>query len=236
MKNNRFWEIDFLRGIAILMMIVFHFAYDLNYLNIYNFDIDSSNWTVFRVLIVSIFFLLVGISLTLSKSKDRNLTHFVKRGIKIFFWGMIITFFTYLFIKEGYVRFGVLHFIGISIILAYPFLKFKYLNLIFALPVIIFGFYISKFSFNFGWLLWLGFKPVGFYTVDYFPILPFFGAILLGIFLGKILYKNGKRSFKIKDFSSNTIIKSIDFMGAKSLLIYLIHQPLLLGILHLLTY
>jgi uncharacterized membrane protein len=144
---------------------------------------------------------------------------------------MTITLFTYLFIKEAYVRFGVLHFIGISIIFAYPFLKFKLLNLGFALVVFLIGFYLSGLSFDFGWLLWFGFKPYGFYTVDYFPLFPYFGMILLGIFSGKILYKNGKRNFKIKNFSKYKPIRLIDLIGEKSLLIYLIHQPLILGIL-----
>ena len=65
-KHNRFWEIDLLRGIAILMMIVFHLFYDLNYFNVYKIELYSGFSLVFVYLIGTMFFLLVGISLALS--------------------------------------------------------------------------------------------------------------------------------------------------------------------------
>ncbi|NIM47536.1 MAG: DUF1624 domain-containing protein, partial [Candidatus Aenigmarchaeota archaeon] len=84
-----------------------------------------------------------------------------------------------------------------------------------------------NFSFDFSWLLWLGFTPKNYYTFDYFPILPWFGITLLGIYFGNLLYKNGKRRFKIKDVSNVSIVKFLTFLGRKSLIIYLVHQPLL---------
>lgn len=229
--NKRFWEIDFLRGIAIILMICFHIAYDLKYFELLNFNIDSTTWTIFRISIFSLFFVLVGISLSISKSRGKQFKDFFIRGLKVFFWGLIITLVTYIFMRQGFVSFGVLHFIGLSIILAYPFLKFSYLNLLLAVPIIVFGLYLFSVSFNFEWLLWIGLKPSGFYTVDYFPLLPYFGIILIGIFLGKKLYPNAMRAFKQKESPSSAFVKFIDFLGKKSLLIYLLHQPVIIGIL-----
>jgi uncharacterized membrane protein len=93
------------------------------------------------------------------------------------------------------------------------------------------GFYLQEFRFDFSWLLWLGFIPKNFYTFDYWPILPWFGVTLIGIFFGNSLYKNGRRNFKIKDLSNLSIVKVLAFLGRKSLTIYLIHQPLLILIL-----
>jgi uncharacterized membrane protein len=183
------------------------------------------------VSIFGLFFLLVGISLSLSYSKNTKFLKYLKRGLKIFFWGMIITLTTVIFMQKGYVLFGALHFIGFSIILAYPFLRFSYLNLVFAIPIIAVGLYLFDLSFDFQWLLWLGFRPQYFQTVDYFPILPYFGIILIGIFLGKILYSNTVRTFKLKDSPSNPFVKFIGFLGKKSLLIYLFHQPVIIGII-----
>lgn len=230
--NKRFWEVDFLRGIAIISMIIFHIAFDLNFLSISNIDIDNQFWTIFKISIFSLFFLLVGISLSLSYSRNnKKFQEYFKRGVKIFFWGMIITLATVIFMRNGYVLFGVLHFIGLSIILAYPFLKFSYLNLFFALIIMIAGLYLFNLSFDFQWLFWLGLRPHYFYTVDYFPVLPHFGTILIGIFLGKKLYPNYSRKVKLRDLSNKRMVKFIEYLGKKSLFIYLVHQPVIIAVL-----
>lgn len=231
--NKRFWEIDALRGFAIIAMIFFHLVFDLQYFKIIIINIDSYFWIIFRVCVFSLFFLLVGISLTLSYSKSQHFKKFLLRGLKIFSWGLIITLATFLFLKEGIIYFGVLHFIGISIILSYPFLKRKTLNLIFALPILITGIILAGYSFGFPWLLWLGLKPHQFYTLDYFPLLPYFAVILTGIWLGATLYQNHKRQFALKDLSANKPSKILQFLGKNSFFIYLIHQPIIVGLLFL---
>ncbi len=221
-KNNRFWEIDSLRGIAIIMMIVFHFLFDLNFFNIFRIETFEGFWGIFGKITFTIFLLLAGIPLTLSSSSP------IKRGLKIFFWGMIITLITYLVIPHAYVRFGILHLIGISIIISYPFLRFKYANLAVGIAVIIVGLYIQTITFDFSFLIWLGFKPNGYFAVDHFPIMPYWGIVLIGLFLGKILYSNHERNFKIPNIS----IPFLEFLGRHSLVIYLVHQPLLIILLY----
>jgi len=237
---TRFWEIDFLRGIAIILMIIFHFLYDLNYLNILNLSLYSGYFLIYVYLIGTIFFLLVGISLTLSYSKVKEkLTKkelylkFLKRGLKIFILGLIITLTTFLFLREGFIVFGVLHCIGISIILSYPFIKFRYLNFIFGLILIFLGFILKNITFDFYWLVWLGFRPEMFYTIDYFPLLPWFGIILIGIFIGNTIYSKYTRRFNLLDLSKNKFIGFFTFLGKNSLIIYFIHQPIILSILYL---
>jgi uncharacterized membrane protein len=85
-------------------------------------------------------------------------------------------------------------------------------------------------QFNFPWLLPLGFQPQEFASFDYFPILPSFGVVLLGIALGNWLYSKGKRAF---DFSEgkNAIAKCPAFFGRHSLIIYLLHQPVIIAVL-----
>jgi uncharacterized membrane protein len=242
--KERFWEIDFLRGVAIILMIIFHAAFDIDYFNMSDFDIHQGSWILFGKLIFILFFLLVGISLVLSysrtkiinKSKQNLFVKYLKRGVKIFFWGLIITLVTWMYMREGYVIFGVLHFIGISIILAYPFLKRPSWSLFLGFLIILTGLFLYNYSFDFSWLLWLGFKPHGFYTIDYFPLFPYFGIILIGIFIGNKLYKNYKRRFNLIDLSVNPIIKFFAFLGKKSLFIYLIHQPIIIALLIIFKY
>jgi uncharacterized membrane protein len=238
--KQRFWEIDFLRGLAIIMMITFHFFYDLNYFGVEKVNFRSGFWWIFGRIIVTTFVLLVGISLTISYSRTKKnkegwklFKKYLLRGLKIFSWGLVITLITWLYLKRGFIIFGVLHSIGISIILAYPFLKFRSLNLLLGIIFIIIGLYIGNIYINSYWLIWAGFKPYYFYTVDYLPLFPWFGLVLIGLFLGKLLYPNGKRKLKIMDFSRFSFVKLFCYLGRNSLLIYLIHQPILVIFLYL---
>ena len=235
---KRLWEVDSLRGIAIILMVIFNYSFALSYLHIFTVNDGLLYWYVFPRFIATMFIFIAGLSLTLMHSQNKKEVHkkFFLRGFKIFSLGLLITIITYLTFPEAFVIFGILHLIGISIILGSFFLKFRKLNLLLGFLIIALGIYLENFSFDFSWLLWLGFIPKNYFTFDYFPILPWFGVTLLGIFFGNSLYKNGKRNFKIKDLSNSSIVKFLSFLGRKSLTIYLLHQPLLIIILLILGF
>ncbi|RZN41636.1 MAG: DUF1624 domain-containing protein [Methanosarcinales archaeon] len=240
--EQRFWEIDFLRGLAIIMMVVFHLLYDLTYFGGHNLNIHSGFWLYFGRATATIFIFLVGVSLTLSFSRSWKTQNsgqklymkYLKRGSKIFSWGLIITLATWIFLRDGFVLFGILHLIGTSIILAYPFLKLRYLNLLLGIAIISLGIHLKNFTFDFHWLVWLGFIPDHFYTVDYFPIIPWFGVVLIGVFAGNLLYPNYTPKFNLGDQSNFRFIGLFCLLGKHSLAIYLIHQPILIISLYLL--
>ncbi len=240
--QQRFWEIDFLRGIAIIMMVLYHLLYNLHYFAHYNVNVYSGFWMYFARTTATTFIFLVGVSLSVSFSrtkkihKDRNklFMKYFRRGLKVFSWGLMITLVTWVFLREGFVIFGILHLIGISIILAYPFLKLRYWNLLVGLFCIFLGAYLKGLVFNFYWLSWLGFRPAQFYSVDYFPLLPWFGVVLIGIFFGNLLYSDCSRRFQLVDLSFFSGIKVFCFLGKHSLLIYLLHQPLIIAVLFIL--
>jgi len=239
--KERFWEVDFFRGIAIMMMVTYHLIFNLSYFGNYKIDAISGFWLYFARTTANIFIVLVGVSLYISyanvkktiKEKKNLFMKYLKRGLKIFGWGLIITVVTRFFLGNGCVIFGILHLIGFSIILAFPFLTLRFWNLPIGVLCIAMGAYLKGLTFDFSWLLWLGLKPKNFYTVDYFPLLPWFGVVLLGIFLGYLLYSDGYRKFMLVDLSEFNIIKSLSFLGKHSLLIYLIHQPLIIALLFL---
>lgn len=236
-KNSagRFWEIDLLRGLAVMMMITFHILFNLMFFGEYPLVLDAGFWFYFQQATAGLFFLIAGVAMTLSYARagDRSFWRFFRRGGMLFAWGMVVTVATLLFLREGYVVFGVLHSIGLSIILAYPFLK----RPLWALPAgalcLAVGNYLDNFTFSFPWLLWLGFVPERFYTVDYFPLLPWSGLILLGLFLGNLLYPSGRRRFSLPDCPASPLLRGVMFLGRHSLFIYLMHQPVLLAILAL---
>ena len=238
---TRFWEIDLLRGIAIVMMIFFHSLYYLNYFNIYNMSLYSGYFLIYVYLGGTIFILLVGVSLTLSYSRVENVLakkdlylKYVTRGFTIFCLGLLITVVTWFYVGEGFVVFGVLHCIGLSIILAYPFLRFRYPSLFLGIFLILVGVILKNMLFDFNWLVWLGFIPSNFYTVDYFPLLPWFGVVLIGIFLGNSLYHNYKRIFSLRDVSGLKPVRFFCFLGRHSLIIYFLHHLVLLSIMYIL--
>jgi len=237
-KVGRFWEVDFIRGVAIILMVVFNYAFALSFLNIYHLDGGWLFWFLFPRIIGGIFITLVGISLTLSynKLKQQNKgvhKKYIIRGLKIFGLGMLITISTWFLFPQVFIVFGILHLIGISIILSIPLIKLKNLNLILGFLIVFVGFYLQNLRFDFPYFIWLGFIPKNFSTLDYFPLLPWFGLVLIGLFLGNTFYKDGKRNFKIINLTNYPVVKNIHIMGRHSLLIYLLHQPILVLVLKL---
>ncbi len=214
--KDRFWEIDFIRGFAIILMIIFHILYDLNYFKITNYPLYSGIILYLARLTAAIFVILVGVSLSISYSKVKNILtkkmiilKYLKRGFITIILGIIISIISWFYIPRGFVIFGILHFIGTSIILSLIFIRYKLFNVIFGIFIIIIGLYLRTLSFDFNFLIPLGLIPNNFWTIDYFPLLPWFGIILLGISIGNILYPNKIRKFEIIDRSKNMILFTI---------------------------
>jgi len=233
---ERFWELDALRGIAIISMISFHFLFDIDYFGIAAIGISSPFWQAIARIIASIFILVSGTCLSISFSKKPSFQKFFSRGMKLFFSGLIITIVSFFFIPKKFIAFGILHFIGIGAALSYPLLKMWEKNpksiLISGILCIAMGFFLQNFRFDFPWLLWLGFMPKNFSTLDYFPIFPWFGVLLIGIFIGKKAYEKDKRKFEFVEIGKkNLTAKFLAFLGKHSLAIYFLHQLVLLAII-----
>lgn len=161
---------------------------------------------------------------------------YLRRGAKVFGTGLIITLVTYLFLGQGFIVFGILHLIGFSIIAAYPFVPYKqrYVSLMAAGISVGLGIYLGYQVSAAPWLIWLGVKQAGRFMLDYYPVMPWFGLALVGIFAGHALYPGGIPRLVWPDKSNTHMVKALSFLGRHSLLIYLIHQPILLGLLILL--
>lgn len=244
--DKRLWEIDFLRGIAVMGMIVYHFAYDLDFFQVLDLQVNAGLLWLIARLTASAFILLVGISLSLSYSRlekrgrtSKKNKKYILRGIRIFLYGLIITVVTRVFLESRYVQFGILHLIGASIIIATLFLDKKYKKVAIAgLIIVATGFFLQAMmpylNVQTELLLWIGLTPAGYSAVDYFPLLPWSGLVLMGLALGKKIYAGYERSYELKDYSKNRIISFICYIGKKSLFIYFLHQPVIILFLYLL--
>lgn len=230
----RFWELDLIRGSLIILMVLYHLMYDLDKFGDYDFSLDSFYMKAVRIIGEVAFIFIVGVSLSLSRFRKRGELGFKGyfiRGFAIFALGLLITGVSLIIIPDEPIIFGILHCIGVSIVLAYPFLRLRFTNLILGTFFCITGVVLYNFKFGFYWLLWLGFFPKGWDTADWFPLLPWFGVVLLGLFVGDLVYSEYKRLIELPDLSKVMPIRFMDLVGRHTLIVYMLHQPVLIGVL-----
>lgn len=236
LRSDRLWEIDALRGLAIIMMIVYHLLWDLSALGGYAINVYSGFWRYFQVTTASLFTGLVGVSMALryqAMREQRKISYapFFWRGAAIFSWGLVVGIVTFLFDPSMYVRWGILHLIGFSIVVSWPLLRFRWPNLALALALLLAGRVVMRAGLDFSWLDWLGLDASPRQAFDYFPMIPWLSLPLLGLFVGNSLYAHVARRLPLPALGDAPLIRLLRLMGQNSLLIYLLHQPILLAVL-----
>ena len=193
----------------------------------------------------------MGVSLTLSYRRLPKPSYgvFLRRGLRIFGLGLIITV-VMTFSGIGVIDFGILHLIGFSILAAYPLLRYTWLNLglgalFFVLGGVMKGIHwdgmwvlppllarsIGPVWIDGRWLAPLGITPTEYPAVDFFPILPWFGVVLLGVALGNWFYTAKGRRFSLPAWGHLPPCRFFEGLGRRSLSAYLVHQPLLIAML-----
>ncbi len=220
-NNTRVWEVDFLRGIALLLMIYFHLIFDLK--EIFNYNVDyTKGFNAFTGRAAgTLFILLSGVSCTFSRNN-------LKRGLKLLALAMVITVVTYFYNPDMIIVFGVLHFLGVSILL-YSFLKKLDAIWLTILGTVIFtlGNTVKNITLDFDYLFIFGLTSDKFVSADYYPLIPWLGIFIYGIVIGKLLYKEKKSIFNLNtEFNMEKNI--ISWLGRHTLPIYMIHQPVLI--------
>lgn len=215
-------------------MVVYHFLVDLEMIFRFPIGVYRFPLVLFARVVAAIFILLVGISVSIRYEKAKNLgvkkiiKIFAKRSFYILFWASVITVVTFLMFRDETIVMGILHFIGISMILVLPFLFLENIFLVITAVLSLgLGAVLPFVNTTNYWLLPFGVAPKTFSSFDYFPLFPWFGVIILGIIMGRIIkFKNNK-----DDIKRNYLEK----IGQKSLLIYLLHQPILWSSLWILS-
>lgn len=223
MAGQRFAELDFIRGLCLLVMIICHLAWDLHMYYGYP-SYYSDGWLYWAFIIVApIFMVLAGISSSFTRSHK-------KRAFRVLFFAMAITLFTFFYDRNQMIMFGILHFMGVNMLL-YPYYRKlnPWLLTVVALVVISLGRFVAGIDMPTDVLFPLGFRSASYRSFDYFPMIPYAGFFMIGTVLGPVLYPNRMSRFNLK-LPPNPI----SYMGQHSLTVYVIHQPILVTLLFLL--
>lgn len=233
--QQRLVIVDVMRGVAIALMVIFHFCFDLAYFRYAGFDFyQDAFWLNFRTLILSLFLFLVGVSLVLSTQRGINVRRFTQRLLRIVGAALLVSAATWWMFGDRFVYFGVLHFIALASVLGLLFVRKPVVALILGIALLVAGNTVQYPGFDQPGLRWIGLmthKPA---TEDYVPLVPWFGVVLAGIFAARVLLQ--KRRLERLDSmlpAGAAPVRLLAFSGRHSLLIYLLHQPVLFGFLNL---
>ncbi len=228
--RDRITSVDAARGLAILMMVAYHVLFDIQYFGIANVDLQGIPLTLLQRATGTLFVLIAGVSLTLSESRNREgYLHYVKRGLMLGAVALLITVATWVYPHEGFIQFGIIHMIALSSLIAPLFFRLGRMNVALGAIIVLAGIYIgtSGIVTDTHWFFWLGINDPSYQALDNYPMLPWFGVVLIGIWLGQSLFPAGRAGGRIP-VQGNA---QLAFLGRNSLAIYLTHQLVLVGII-----
>lgn len=229
--QQRYVIIDLLRGIAMLCMIIYHFSYDLFLFGKIEIQLQHDFfWIGLRWFIVGLFLLLVGISLQLAHSQQFVFNKFSRRLAYLLACAVLVSIGSAVMFAERFIYFGILHFILLASLIAVWFRRFYYLNLIIGVSALILGNLIQHPLFNPKYFNWLGFVTEQPATEDYVPLFPWLGVVFIGLFIGRWLQQKPALLNSVKP---NRWHQPLCFLGQHGLWVYMLHQPILLGLLYL---
>jgi uncharacterized membrane protein len=223
-------QVDALRGVAIVAMIVYHFAFDLRWFGLTRADFDHDPfWLGARALIVSSFLLIVGISLVLADRAGTTYPAFLRRVGIIAACALAVSIASYVAFPRTWIHFGILHCIAVASLLAWPLRRRPFAALALGAVVIAMGLLAAHPAFDSRWTSWLGFATAKPRTEDYVPLAPWAGVVFAGIAAGHAL----ARSSFAPIAPLGRLPAALHWLGRHSLAVYMLHQPLLIGSLWL---
>lgn len=232
--GGRIELVDLARGIALLAMFVYHFAYDLSYFQLIGVDVvGDPGWRAFARLIAGSFLAVVGFSLVLSTRNGFDRGNYLRRLALVACAAVLVTSATWFALPQNFIFFGILHHIALASLLALPFLRLPTLAIglaavvAFALP-----FVLGDELFEQDWLAFLGFGPWPI-SADFVPVFPWFGCVLAGMVLARLALARAPEGGWARWRAISGPARLVSFGGRNSLFVYLVHQPLFIGALFL---
>ena len=232
--GGRIFAVDLARTIAILMMVTFHFTYDLE---MFGFIPSGTTihgfWALFARATAGSFLFLVGFSLYLAHGQGIRWRSFGKRLAKVAAAAALVSAGTFIVLPQTFVYFGILHSISVASLLGLAFLCLPaVLTLILGAAVIVLPNYISFPALNSPFFYWTGLSTWWPPSIDYEPVFPWFGPTLLGIGAAKSIAAIFPSALAGSSAAGQgALVSAIGFPGRHSLIIYLVHQPILISLI-----
>jgi uncharacterized membrane protein len=234
-ESSRLAIVDIARGVALMAMFVYHFAYDLSNFRLIETDIVAEpGWRLFARGIAGTFLTIVGFSLVLATRKGLDSTAYLKRLAMVAGAAALVTLGTWRFMPGDFIFFGILHHVAVASVLALPFLRLPVIAIaavaaiVFALPS-----FVAHPVLDQPWAAWLGFSRAPIQTADFVPVFPWFGCVLSGIVLARLILPR-LAGTTIAGWQPGTkAARIVAWGGRHSLLVYLVHQPLFIGLIML---
>ncbi len=242
-KKNRLPLLDTVRGITVISMVIYHTMWDLVYIYGYKFNFYTGKLGyIWQQSICWTFILLSGFCWNFGKNK-------LKRGLTVFIAGLIVSLATYIFMPSAKILFGVLTMLGSMMLITIPldrmlkkiphlaggifsialffvarncndgFLGFEALKVL----------QLPKWLYSGNLSAYLGFPPSSFSSADYFSLIPWGFLFLTGYFLYHIMKDYNLDEKLIIKWN----VKPLSFIGRHSLIIYMLHQPIIYLILEI---
>lgn len=239
-KRQRLAFIDVARGVALLAMALYHFVWDLEFFGyVAAGTAGTGGWKIFARLIAGSFLFLAGYSLVLGQSPKLRLDAFMRRFAKIAGAAALITVATFFAFPDTFIFFGILHAIAAASVIGLLFLRLPAaVSLIVAAAAIAAPFYLRSPIFDAPWLWWVGLSQTLPRSNDYVPLLPWLGPFLLGLAAAKLFHARLVAALSTRPSTGERDrlwMRPFVFGSRHSLAIYLLHQPLLIGLVYLFT-
>ena len=234
LNGGRIELLDFARGIALLAMTIFHFAFDLELLGVEEPGfISQPHWKYFARTIASSFLFLVGFGLFLAHGNGVRWPSWRWRMLKIVAAALLITIATLLATPNQFIFFGILHSIAFASVAGLLFLPVPIAVTVGAAAAVFLigaGFETSALDHWIWW--WSGLSETNIISSDYVPVFPWFSAPLLGMACAKLMsQKRWLEALAIPELSSRPS-RLVKFIGRHSLVYYLLHQPVMIALIY----
>jgi uncharacterized membrane protein len=225
----RFERLDALRGAAIVWMAAFHFCFDLNHFGFIreNFYTDPF-WTVQRSAIVTLFLLCAGLGQAVALEQGQPGSRFWRRWAQIAGCALLVSIGSFLMFPKSFIYFGVLH--GIAVMLIVLRLTARWERWLWpaGLVALMLPHWVTHPFFDTRWTNWTGLvtrKPV---TEDFVPLLPWLGVMWWGLAAGQWVLRHRRHWLA---GPAPWASRPLAALGRWPLSFYMLHQPVLIGLL-----
>jgi uncharacterized membrane protein len=232
--GGRIDAVDVARGVAIAAMIVFHTAWDLSFLRLIATPVGTDPaWQAFAQAIAGSFLALVGVGLVLGHGDGIRWRAFAKRLAVVAAAAALVTAATLAAFPDSFIFFGILHMIALGSVLALPFLRAPLVMVAGTAAVVVVLPTLVRFpALNGRALGWIGLAEAVPPTNDFEPIFPWLAPVLAGIVLARLALASRWRKRLASWRAAGPVSRALAAAGRRSLVIYLLHQPVLLGVLY----